>query len=706
MRQRLCSLGLVACAVVAKGCGSDEPTAPDRGAVAVVVAFDRSAGTPGDTVNATVTATPAGGAQIAFVRVTAHGLVVRTDSLAISAGAQGPQSTTQRYVLPSNAVGTLRLTAVAGSPGRTDSAAASLVSADSAPPQTDSARAAPSPRHDTVRVILAVSDNAGIAAVVVRFSGTFALIDSTQLMYPRRTLYTALYAVPADADLTRPLAVVVDVWDVGGQRAHAEVNLFHLGDPLWPSDPPPGEPPPPQDQPPRDDGLPPIAPGAPLLSSHLIAPGGLPAVHFGAASYLPGDLVTVRLEAYDDVRLARMGYRIGAPVNLADSVDVDAATAVATRTFIVLPAWRGVAPVTFFAVDADGHRTEVEVAPMSVYTVVPRPMRGVEVPGGAVSTSDVGISVSDAVFDAKRHVVYLAQPDSNRVLVLSTTTMTFGEPIAVPRAPMGVDLTPSGDTLVIALRRTHALGVVDLTSAARVVDTLHVAVEYTMVPSSPGPTSEGPGQVRVTARGEAFIRFNFDGSGSAPLWLYDLGARRQRHRRDGGFNGFFSDNGTIAASGDRSRIVLFQDCLICTANIGQIYNAATDAFGPRINTTQTHGASVSLDRRGERVLIASSLFDRNLRFLRTFAPPGFDIGFKRMHSVTPTAIAADGDLSYISTRDGAYYLVRTADGGVLEKVLLPATTKRLLIVEDGSGLLSIGLTSDATRTRADLVDLR
>jgi hypothetical protein len=58
-----------------------------------------------------------------------------------------------------------------------------------------------------------------------------------------------------------------------------------------------------------------------------------------------------------------------------------------------------------------------------------------------------------------------------------------------------------------------------------------------------------------------------------------------------------------------------------------------------------------------------------------------------------------------SIRDGAYYLVRTADGGVLEKVILPATTKRLLIVEEGAALVSIGLTSDI-RTRVDLVDLR
>jgi hypothetical protein len=691
MRQRLCSTSLVACAVVAAGCGSDEPTAPDRGGVAVVVAFDRSPATPGDTVYATVTATPTGGARIAFVRVTAHGLVVRTDSVAISAaGARGAQSTTQRYVLPSNAVGTLWLTAVAGAPERTGSAEASLVSADTTPPQIDSARAAPSARHDTVRVILAASDNAGLAAVVVRFSGAFALIDSAQLVYPRRTLDTASYAVPAGADLTRPLGIAVDVWDVGGQRAHTELGPFQLEDPLPPNDPPP----------------PPVDNAPPVLSSALIAPGGMPAVHFSAASYLPGDLVTVRLEANDDVRLARMGYRIGAPVNLADSVDVNTSSAIATRTFTVLPSWRGVAPVTFFAVDAVGRRTEVAVAPMSVYAVVSRPMRGVVIPGSYTSVSDVGITVTDAVFDAKRHVVYLAQPDSNRVLVLSTTTMTFGAPIAVPRAPMGVDLTPSGDTLVIALRRTHAIAVVDLSSAAPVVDTLHIEVPYWMAPLGPGQLNYGPGQVRVTARGEAFIRFNLDGTGFTPLWLYDIAARRQRHRTDGGFNGVIFDNWTFAPSGDRSRVVVFQDCLICTANVGQIYDAATDAFGPRTYTTQTYGATVSLDRRGDRVLIASSLFDRDLGFLRTFAPPGFDLGFKRMHSVTPTAIVPDGDLAYMSIKDGAYYLVRTADGGVLEKVLLPATTKRLLIVEGGGALLSIGLTSDASRTRADLVDLR
>jgi hypothetical protein len=46
-----------------------------------------------------------------------------------------------------------------------------------------------------------------------------------------------------------------------------------------------------------------------------------------------------------------------------------------------------------------------------------------------------------------------------------------------------------------------------------------------------------------------------------------------------------------------------------------------------------------------------------------------------------------------------------SDGGVLEKVILSATTKRLLIVEEGAALVSIGLTS-VIRTRVDLVDLR
>ena len=687
MRQQLFFAGLVACTILMASCESGVPTAPHNGSVEVVVAFDRNAAAPGDTVHATITATPTGGARVESVRLTARGLLERADTLALTAASRGSQTATHSYVLPSNTVGTLRLTAVASGTGRMGMAEASLESADTTPPQIGIAQLSRSVRRDTVRLVLATSDNAGIAAVVVRLSGAFALVDSATLGYPRHTLDSLWYLVPAGADLTRPLEVRVEVWDVGGQRAHAQLAPILLRDPRRPAGPPPVD----------------YAP--PLVSSALIAPGGMPAVHFSAASYVPGERVMVRLEAIDDVRLALMGYRIGAPVNVADSVAVDAPNAVALRTFTLLPSWLGVAPVTFFAVDEAGRRTEVDVGPMSVYAVATRAMRGVEVPGNAFSGSDLGIAVSDAVFDAKRHVLYLAQPDSDRVLVLSTRTMTFDAPIVVPRAPMGVDLTPSGDSLVIALRRTHAIAVVDLLSTTRQPDTLRIEVPYSMAPSGPGPTSQGPGQVRITSRGEAFIRFNFDGTGFNPLWLYDIAARRQRHRTDGGFNGYISHSSTLAPSGDRTRVLLFADCLICTANVGQIYDAVSDTFGPRVYTTQTHGASVSLDRSGERVLIASSLFDRNLDFLRTFAPPGFDLGFKRMHSTTPTAIAPSGDLVYVSIKDGAYYLVRTADGGVLEKVLLPATTKRLLLIEEGRVLVSIGLTSGG-RTRVDLVDLR
>jgi hypothetical protein len=645
-------LVFVAASAGLTACGSDRTNAPNG--IDVAVSFDHTPAAPGDIVIATVTAQPNDGSAIRYIRVVAHGLVARTDSIPTS--GPGTQSASLQYALPFTRTGDLVLSAVAATDSKSGSAEATVTSADNSPPVFASATASLTPQLDTVRVIIAATDNAGLTGVAVRFAGSFGAVDSISASYRRSIVDTIRYAVPANADFSKQLTVSVDLYDVGVNRAHADLGQFTLSD---------------------------AAP--PAVRSVLLTTAGQPAALAAAAAYRPGDQLRIQLDASDNVSLALVGYRIGAPANVGDSVAVDGPTYTATRTLTVPQSWMGVSPVTFFAVDKSGHRREVTAPAMSVYPVVVRATRGLDLPGG---------NVVDAVFDAKRGVAYLAQPESNRILVLSTATMALGTPIATPGYPTGLDLTPSGDSLVIALRRTSSLGIVDLTAPTPVLDSVHLDL-----PTAFQGSHDGPYKLRVSSRNRVLVVLTIDGSGWDPLQEYDLTARHQTTRSDAAFlNGVVESDAVVAASGDRSHLVLFQGNGCCP-NYATMYGSARDAFGAWQGTTDTYDPSISVDNTGEHVLIASSVFDANLSLIRVYDPPHFDLAHDRVNTTTPTVIAPAGDVAYISIGT-AYYVVRLADGGVLEQVFLPTPTTRLLLVDGGATLLSIAA------SRVDAISLR
>lgn len=651
VRTRL-RLAVLAGLFASAACGSDKAGAPQPG-ISIAVVFDQNPSVPGRIVIATVTATPNDSSAISFIRVVAHGILSRTDS--IPGSGPGAQSIALHYALPFDRTGDLTLSVVASSETKNAAAEATVKSADDNAPTIVNATASLTGQFDTVRVIVAATDNAALAGIAVRFSGSFAAVDSLPAGYRRGVVDTIRHAVPPNADFTKQLVVGLDVYDVGANRSHQELGQFTLSD---------------------------AAP--PTIRSALLDPTGQPATLPSAAAFRSGDQLQIRLDASDNSALAWVGYRIGAPVNLADSVAVDAATYSSTRGLTIAPAWLGVSEVTFFATDRAGHRATVIAPALSVYPVVARPTRGVDLPAG---------NIADVVVDARRGLVYLAQPDSNRVLVLSIATMTLGAPIATPGYPTGLDLTASGDSLVVALRRSSALGIVDLTRAQPSLDSVHLDLPQAF----PG-SHDGPYKLRVSAANRVLLVLTIDGSGWDPLQQYDLTAGRQTTRSDAAFlNGVVETETRVVVSGDRSKLTLFMDG--CCPNYGMMYSSSSDVFGGWTGTTDTQGAAISMDDTGGHVLIASSLFDGNLSPVRVYDPPHFDLAHDRFNATTPTVIAPTGDIAYISIGT-AYYVVRLSDGGVLEQVFLPTRTTRLLVVNGGGTLLSIGA------TRVDAIALK
>lgn len=633
-------------------CGSDRASAP-QSPIKLTIGFDNIPAVPGQIVTATISATPTDGSSIRFIRVVTHGLVARTDSIPFT--GSGAQTSTLQYSLPFR-VGSLIVSAVAGSDSRTGSLEDTLQISDNTSPTIVSASATLTKNLDSVQVILSGTDNAAITGVAVQFAGAFTALDSLPSAFRRSIVDTIGYAVPPDADFSKQLSVSVDLYDVGGNRAHQDLGQFALSD---------------------------KAP--PAIHSVFLDANGQPATLPSAPSYRPGDVAQLRLDVSDNTGLAWVGYRIGDPVNVADSVAVEGTKYTATRTLSLSAASLGVSPVTFFASDKFGNRDSVIAPSLSVYQVVARPTAGVDLPGG---------NIADAVVDAKRGVVYLAQPDSDRILVLSTTTMTFSAPIATPGYPTGLDLTASGDSLVIALRRTTTLGIVDLTRAQPTLETIPLEIHELQ----PG-THDGPYKLRVSAANRVLLVLTFDGSGWEPMQEFDLTTLKQRERPDAAFlNGVVESDSRVAVSGDRSRLVLFMGGGCCP-NYALMYGSATDAFASWKGTTDTAEPAISLDNTGEHILISSSLFDAALKPVAVYQPPHFDLAHGGYNDPMATVIAPTGDVAYISVNT-AYYVVRLSDGGVLEQVFLPTRTTRLLTANGGATLLSLGA------SRVDAVALR
>lgn len=639
--------------LLALGCGDSSPTGPGQG-VPIAVTTDRETALPGDTVTATITASPRDGAAVDYILVFVHGTIAGFDSIPFS--APGPQTVRRTVVVPGgSARGELAFTVSAAAGGKSGSAEHVVRVDDTISPTIASATRGINARGDTITVEIQASDNAGVAVGLVHFGGAFTATDTIPFYFRRSGSGSLRRAVPAGADFARPLTVAVEVRDAVGNVASTTLESLTL----------------------RDDA-------PPAQRSALVGWAGTPVQYAGEAAFAVGDNLTIELDASDNAALAWVGFRLGAPASLADSVAVGgAATYSATRQLTIPATWRGVSSVTFFARDVAGHLTESTAFPLSVYGEVARPTR----------VADLAGSVAAAVYDPKRHVAYLSQPDSDRVLVLSTATMQYEPPIAAPGRPMGLDLTPGGDTLLVALRGTTALGVVNLTAATRTLDTLHLEITNDAV------TVRAPSSVRTTSRGTALVALTFNGSGyGGQLLELDLATGAQRVRTDAGPSGATSSDLQLTASGDRTKVALV-DVWSCCGVPARIYDAATNSFGPEIGTIDTYGVHVSTDEHGDAFLIASGLYGPSLEHLRTFDPPGFDLAHGRVVGTTPTVMAPAGDVGYFAVADH-YFALRLADGGVLEKVYLPSSSTRLLVVEGGAALLSLGA------TQAALVDLR
>jgi len=404
----------------------------------------------------------------------------------------------------------------------------------------------------------------------------------------------------------------------------------------------------------------------PTLSGTLTGSGG-------GSTFVPGDTIRVAVAATDQDKVVWVGYRMGAPASRSDSVAGAAVTVNDTFALVVPMGWVGTSTVTAFARDSSGNGAQTSLGSLAVVNAVRRPTRNIPL-----------AAPYDIAFDSKRSVLYLSQPQSQQVAVLSTTTMTLQTPIALFGSPSGLDLSVGGDSLVVALKSTQLLAIVNLVTGR--VDTVRL-----------NTGAPGLDHLRVAANDAALVSLTFGGSGyGGSIWEYYLLNGSQRRRTDAGFGGAVTEAVPFARPVDRSRILLLIDDSCCPEE-GDVYVSATDAIAVHQGTVSQYFPTVSADSTGKVFLIGARLFDQALNPITVLTSPGYNGG--------ATVVAPSGALAYLASNVG-YIKVRIPDGAVLEQVLLPGVPGQLVVLPNGQTLVAVTVDPNNSVPQLSLVDLR
>jgi hypothetical protein len=425
----------------------------------------------------------------------------------------------------------------------------------------------------------------------------------------------------------------------------------------------------------------------------------------GQAVLRAGGTAALHVSVRDNLALAWIGYAAGAPWHVRDSVPAGGFWAADTFDLAV-PATLagGSTSLTAFARDRSGNLAEQRFDSVGVYAVVDRPTR----------TAPLEAPVREAAFDPARRVLYLSQPARSQVAVLSLATMTYGPPIPLPAAPAGLDLTPSGDTLYVALARSVFLAAVGLRAATPRAALVRVRF-------APNPTIVSPltdyamepwvEDVRVAANGRVLVSLAQPDPGllgnTDKLVELDPATGQQRVA----FSGFGWYRLPLVARADR-QTVLVPNTGGGGGDLPSVirYSAATGAYAPpagaNANTLYPPPASGAAD--ASAYLFGRTLFDGELRRARAFgfagyvsdrtalAPSGAEVFAAAQYACGPFAPTPCPP----ETEPAAVLRYDAPSGRLTEMVPTPQFARGLLALADGRTLVAFGPTA------VSVIDLR
>ncbi len=375
-----------------------------------------------------------------------------------------------------------------------------------------------------------------------------------------------------------------------------------------------------------------------------------------SGDWFVGDSIAVILYAQDNGVIHSLHWDVQ-PDGFADSMVVDTPGGIIEYLSIPLQAsMAGPIQLRFFSRDLARNTSDTITSAAGAIDVIPTvnllaTRATINPPGGI------------GAWDARRNQLYFNREYGNQIGIFSRSAGAIIGTIQLSAYPLVFDLTPGGDSLVVA-EYGNRLAFVDLRTGPPVVTEMPLSgVDSTM--SLVGLVAAGNGKVLVTSANYA--------AGTGHLYTYDLASGALQLRTDAGVAGQ-TGAGSIVGSYDRSVVVLNGG-----PGVFQRYEAATDAFGPP-KTAQSTGV-LAVDGTGAHVTVGGAIYDSTLQYVVT--PSVFH------YSSQPMVLSPDGSTIYFSYGNAGNVRCRTSDGTTIDHLQYPVVVNQLVMSPDGSTLAAI-----------------
>jgi hypothetical protein len=513
-----------------------------------------------------------------------------------------------------------------------------------APPVVNSVSAEPSATAlqpgDSVIVQYDVSSTFGLWATVIDISGPFSrqrIIGESMLRHSARRV---AIPVPDGAALNQRITVRVTPVDGTGQQATRTLDTqMTVAD---------------------------ITPPTIFAAVFGDLPGNAPGARLNG-QFAVGDSMWLQVAALDNNAVSWMVYEVTGPTTFRDSLP-NAPPGASGYWSVQIPVrqeWTGTPTFSVYIRDAAGlmsARGSSKPDSLRIYPRVTPPM-----------TTTTAQTAGAYALDGKRSALYLSEPSKQTVDVLSLATMTSGGSIPMPSATGGMDLSPSGDSLIVMLPAQRSFAVVDLTQDARPVHVVHLTILDSIPPLNPN-FPEAPRLVTIAANGKAIIYLDERLQTEDAVIEYDLRSGAQRTRADA--HQFFSPGDfhqSVGATGDRSQLFAF------TGGCSQRYEVSTNAFTPCKHAFYPYVRGSAADQTGQRFIWGNVVYGPQLDSLRFYSAP---------FVINAVTLTPDGQRALLGGWTGIT-IASTADGSFLQRIPLPTQVETMLVTPDGSHAVAI-----------------
>lgn len=358
------------------------------------------------------------------------------------------------------------------------------------------------------------------------------------------------------------------------------------------------------------------------------------------------DTMLLRAAAYDNVGIVSLTAHVNgtdheipfAGMNFGDVVRLP-----------VRPEWLGTPALSFTAIDAQGLRSapfEAEPGAVRVFPATAYPTTSWELQN----------AIADLAWDDARNRFYVASRASE-IIVLATPDLTTQRRIPLPGEPHAIDFSAGGDTLLVTLPGRGSIALYDLHS-----DTL---VELPLPGTQPVEARRG----LLLGDGTALLEL-VDAQDNSRAVVLDLTTLEVVAEVPGWITG-------LARNADRS-IAAARTVDVCL----YVYRAATRDYEPCI-VLPGHPGTLSIDAAGQHATSSDVVIDLAAGAWTT---PVWGV---RLQQSSVSAPAGDGESFFLGHTRGVLRL-RTDDGEALEKFEGLPVLNRIVVSEDGAGLLLQG----------------